>query len=297
MKRLLEAGESPGALWTANKVSRIFLDAQSLKSLNFSNAAGFVSARSRGPSGTSRAVKIALVKDINLASNGHLTEEELAELAGLDTGAHFPFLLSANLSNTVAGDVFLDRLTSISPSIEALKLNFCANITDSSVILIAARLKYLNSLELSGNTAISSFGVAFLIENLGHSLVELDLSATGVEINEKMMESIHLKCPKLKILRLGGLNLTNSAIARLTSSDLRLEELDLAHSQVNSDNLASLLAKFACLKKVNVSFCYNLAESVILAAMAVHTAAQVTAFGFDFVEDEISSPILARLRY
>jgi len=299
-KRSLEPGDliaDPCGL----KLTRILVPPDELKAVDCSNAfewirSGSDSERLLGPT----RLKIMLVKDINIANNAFLFEDELVELANFEIGSYFPFLQSVNLASTCAGDAFIERLTTVAPSVTSVQLGACLNVTDSALVMIAARCPELTELCLSRCAKISDTGLVFLLERIGASLRALDLSFCEL-VTTATARAIAEHCTALEELKISNTAINAAGVEEIlrASSMPNLASLSVANcAGFDSTILTLALRRFPRLRTLDVSFCFELKENEIVSALKRNKRVQIRAFGLDFeCADDLATDVRARLEF
>jgi len=132
----------------------------------------------------------------------------------------------------------IGSLTSTLPSLEELNLEWCLNLTDSSIVEI--------------------------LNQVGMTLKVLNLAKTGVSFSN--IGSLTCTLPSLEELYLEGcLNLTDSSIMELLNKfGEKLKVLDLSKTKVSFSNIGSLSGSFPVLEDLNLKHCLSLKDERLM---------------------------------
>jgi len=228
-----------------------------------------------------------MVKELNIGYNSFMNQIELMELAGLTPGNIFPFLERVNVASCRIYDGFIEQLTLAMPKLlSELDLSGCANITDTSLILLSTRCKNLSILKLSRCPLVTDVGVEFLAEQLGANLVDLSVTHCPA-VTDRSASKLAEFCPCLKALDIGYTGVTAQGVDAVARSLIQVETLGIACLPLPVPLFRSLFRRLPALRDLNVSFCFTLTENDLVVALEQFIGV-ISAFGFDLSDDNVA---------
>ena len=195
-----------------------------------------------------------------------------------------PALSAISVENTDVSDTFIDALTKAAPSLASVNLSGNPSLTDSALLMLAMRCPQLRSLSVSNCANVSDEGLDFVIRALNVNLLRLEVSNCP-KVSNATATKLADHCPRLQSVRTSGSAITASGLCEVITACRDLIELDMAHSDVGSFELALVAKCLSNLQHLDVSFCFNVTEGDLLKLLAASWALEVRVFGL------ISNPL------
>jgi hypothetical protein len=202
------------------------------------------------------------LEHLNLTYCSDITDKSLIAIAN-----HCPKLTSIILWGCYnITDVGLEALANGCPSINTLNLKCCKKVSNQGVFSLS-KLRDLESLNLTYNRSISSYGLEVLLPHLT-KLRSLTLSFCS-NLDDAALVTIAKYSPQIRSLDLTQCNITDQGLALLAGGCTSITHLNLSCCELISDaGLQQLVQKCNELRSLCVEDCSRLTGGFISAFAA-----------------------------
>jgi len=276
-KRFLES-KVPSFEDEAKKIARVVL-VGSYGERDLSNSFS-TCRRSNAALNAQMNIASLLTKRIDLSNNSCLNEQELMILARLGKGYTYPFLEEVDVHCSNVTDRFIDELTLAAPNL--LRLNVRGNplLSDSALVMLALRCKFLENINLSSCDSFTGPGIAFALKSFGGKIKSLDLKGLD-SLDDRSVSAICQHCPSIETLSLSGTSVTEEGVLSILAHCLGIKRLELTGLPIASRTITRLTALFNSMEFIDVSFCAEVSANDIQFLIDSFPGLELRAFGLD----------------